>query len=86
MVEVTPAEIRIKTASCATLAFYRKPEIDYGLVYRERLKLLGGDANKAEPRLRAVEYVINFYRSHHDCSLEDAKAAVTAAIKRGCLL
>jgi hypothetical protein len=86
VVEVTPTEIRIKTASGATLAFYRKPEVDYGLVYSERLKLVGGDANKEEPRLRAVEYVINFYRSHHDCSLEDAKAAVTAAIKRGGLL
>jgi hypothetical protein len=86
VVEVKPAEIRIKAASGATLAFYRKPEVDYGLVYSERLKLLGGDADKEEPRLRAVEYVINFYRSHHDCSLEDAKAAVRAAIKRGGLL
>jgi hypothetical protein len=79
---VTWSEIRIKTASGATLAFYRKPELDYGRVYSERLKLLGGDANKEEPRLRAVEYVVNFYRSHHDCSLENAKSAVTAAIKR----
>ena len=86
VVEVKRAEIWIKTASGATLAFYRKPELDYGLVYSERLKLLGGDADKEEPRLRAVEYVINFYRSHHDCSLEDAKAAVRAAIKRGGLL
>jgi hypothetical protein len=82
VVEITPAEIRIKTASSATLAFYRNPEVDYGLFYRERLKLLGGDAHMEEPRLRAVEYVVHFYRSHHDCSLEDAKAAVMAAIKR----
>jgi hypothetical protein len=81
VVNVSSTEIRIKTASGATLAFYRKPAVDYGLVYRERLKLLGGDANKEEPRLRAVEYVVNFYRSHHHCSLEDAKAAVMVALK-----
>jgi hypothetical protein len=80
---ITSSAIQIKTASGATQSFYRKPVIDYGLVYSERLKLLGGDANKEEPRLRAVEYVVNFYRSHHDCSLENAKSAVTAAIKRG---
>jgi hypothetical protein len=79
---ITSSAIQIKTASGATQSFYRKPAVDYGLVYSERLKLLGGDANKEEPRLRAVEYVVNFYRSHHDCSLEDAKAAVIAAIKR----
>jgi hypothetical protein len=80
---ITSSAIQIKTASGATQSFYRKPVIDYGLVYSERLKLLGGDANKEEPRLRAVEYVVNFYRSHRDCSLENAKSAVTAAIKRG---
>jgi hypothetical protein len=79
---VTSSSIQIKTASGATQSFYRKPAVDYGLVYRERLKLHGGDANKEEPQLRAVEYVVNFYRSQHHCSLEDAKAAVLAAIKR----
>jgi hypothetical protein len=84
-VEVTRAEIRIETASGAVQSFYRRPAVDYGLVYSKRLKLLGDDANKDEPRLRAVEYAVNFYRSHRDCSLEDAKSAVANAITRGSL-
>jgi hypothetical protein len=39
---VTSSAIQIKTASGATQSFYRKPALDYGLVYRERLKLVGG--------------------------------------------
>ena len=40
VISITPTEIRIKTSSGSSLAFYRKPEVDYGLVFRERLKLI----------------------------------------------
>jgi hypothetical protein len=81
VVNISLTEIRIKTASGATLGIYRKPQVDYGLVFRERLKLLGGDAAKEEPQLRAMEFAVNFYRSNHtDCSFEGGRAAVLAAI------
>jgi hypothetical protein len=40
--DITADKIQIKTASGATLSFYRRPQPDYGLVYRERLKVLRG--------------------------------------------
>jgi hypothetical protein len=84
VIGITAAEIRIRTASGASLAFYRKPEIDYRLVFETHLKLIRGNYpdGAEEPRLRAVEHAVNAYRSHHNCSLEDAKAAVLAAIAR----
>jgi hypothetical protein len=82
VVSITSTEIRIKTASGATLGIYRKPAIDYGLAYRTRIKELGDDALKEEPRLRALEAVVNFYRANHpDSDVDTAKAAVLAAIK-----
>jgi hypothetical protein len=81
-VNVSSTEIRIKTASGATLAFYRKPEVDYGLAYRNRIKQLGLDASKEEFQLRALEAVVNLYRNHHpNVDVDTAKAAVLAAIK-----
>ena len=82
--EVTAAEIRVKTASGATLAFYRKPAVDYRLVYETRLKLLRGnyaDGSSEEPRLRAFEHAIRFCCDHHNCDLETAKRMVMAALK-----
>ena len=82
VVNITSAEIRIKTASGSTLAFYRKPQIDYGVAYRARIKQLGLDASKEEFQLRALEAVVNLYRSHHpNADVDTAKAAVLAAIK-----
>jgi hypothetical protein len=79
--EITPTAIRIKTASGAVQAFYRKPEIDYSLAYRTRLASIGLDAQKEEFRLRALEAVVNLYRSHHPgADIDTAKAAVLAAI------
>lgn len=82
LVGVTSNEIRIKTASGATLAFYRKPAVDYGLVFRERLKLIRGNyaGHSEEPRLRAVEHTVNTYRANTGTDLETAKGAVLSAI------
>jgi hypothetical protein len=63
--EVTATRIGIRTASGAPQGFYRRPEIDYALAYRERLRLAGEDGRGAEVRLRALEAVVNIYRSHH---------------------
>ena len=82
MIGITPNEIRIKTASGSTLAFYRRPTIDCAFAYRSRIKQLGDDGLKEEPRLRALEAVVNLYRSHHpSIDVDTAKAAVLAAIK-----
>ena len=83
VVGITSSEIRIKTPSGATLAFYRKPAVDYGLAYRARIKQLGDDGHKEEFQLRALEAVVNLYRSHHpSADVDTAKAAVLAAIKQ----
>jgi hypothetical protein len=80
--EVTASRIGIKTASGAPQGFYRKPQVDYCLVYRTRLKMVGEDASKEEFQLRALEAVVNLYRSHHpDADVDGANAAVRAAIK-----
>jgi hypothetical protein len=83
VVEVKPAEIRIKTASGATLAFYRKPEVDIGLVYSERFKILNRNVDAAEAHARSYDYAISAHRSHYGSDLAAAKVAVMAAIKRG---
>jgi hypothetical protein len=83
VVEITPTRIGIKTTSGSLQGFYRRAELDYGLVCRERLKLLGDDIAKEESQLRAIEYTIRFFRDNHpNASLEEAKAAVLAAIAR----
>jgi hypothetical protein len=84
VVDITAAEIRIKTASGSTLAFRRKPEVDYRLVYETRLKLIRGNypSDSEEPGLRALEYTVRLCREHRNCDLETAKAAVLSALKR----
>jgi hypothetical protein len=82
VIEVTPAEIRIKIASGATQSFFRRPEPDLALVYRERLRLFGLDASSEEVQLRALEHTVRFCRDHRNCDFETAKAAVLSAIKR----
>jgi hypothetical protein len=83
VIGITPNEIRIKTDSGASLALYRKPAGDYGLAYHARIKSLGDDGLKEEPRLRALEAVVNLYRNHHpDADIDTAKAAVLAAIAK----
>jgi hypothetical protein len=83
VIGITPAEIRIKTASGATPAFYRKAVVDYRLVYETRLKLIRGNyaSDSEEPQLRAFEHAVSVFRANHrNATLEDAKAAVLAAI------
>jgi len=82
VVGITPTEIRIKTSSGATLAFYRKPAVDYRLVYETRVKLFTPDMGPDEAKLRAREWTVRFYREHTGADLESAKRAVTAAIER----
>jgi hypothetical protein len=84
VVDITSSEIRIKTASGATTAFYRRSRVDYGLVFSERLKLIRGNyaAGSEEPELRATEHAVNVYRQNHpNVSLDDAKQMVLDAIK-----
>ena len=86
VVNITSTEIRIKTASGSTLAFYRKPQVDYGVAYRARIKMAGEDARKEgreeEVKLHALEAVARLYLSHHSgADIDTAKAAVLAAIK-----
>ena len=80
--DITPTEIRIKTASGSTLAFRRKPEVDYRLVYETRLKLIRGNypGDSDEPRFRAFEHAVGFCRQHSGLGLEEAKAMVRDAI------
>jgi hypothetical protein len=83
VIGITPSEIRIKTPSGATPAFYRKPKVDYGVAYRARIKSLGDDGLKEEPRLRALEAVVSLYRNNHpNVDVDTAKAAVLAAITK----
>ena len=78
---IEPAKIQIKTAGGALQSFYRRPAVDYALAYRTRIKLLGEDSLKEEPRLRAFEHTVNLCRADTGLDLEAAKAAVLAAIK-----
>jgi hypothetical protein len=64
----------------------RHSEPDYGALYRERIKLAGEDARSEgrgeEVRLRAFEFTVNACCRHHNCSLEDGKRMVMAAIQQ----
>jgi hypothetical protein len=82
VINISSTEIRIKTASGSTLAFYRKPQVDYGVAHRARLKMAGEDASRKEVQLRAFEHTVNLYLNHHPgADVDTAKAAVLAAIK-----
>jgi hypothetical protein len=82
VIGITPNEIRIKTDSGASLAFYRKPEVDYALAYRSRIKSLGDDGLIEEHQLRALEATVGLFRSNNPgASIDEAKTAVLAAIK-----
>ena len=80
--EVASDAIRIKTASGAVLSFYRKPRVDYALVFRERLKRIGLDACKEEFQLRAIEHTVNVCRANTGLDLEGAKKLVLASSAR----
>jgi hypothetical protein len=80
--DIAPNAIQIRIASGATLAFYRKPEIDIGLVYSERFKILSRNVDAAEADARSYDYAISVHRSHCGSDLAAAKRAVIAAIKK----
>jgi hypothetical protein len=87
VVEVIANRIQIKTASGAILSFYRRSQPDYGLVYRERRKVLARNLGADEAHFRALDYAINVCRQHSGVGLEQAKtrvrAALAAALDRG---
>jgi hypothetical protein len=45
--KVTPTRIEIKTTSGSLQGFYRKPQVDYALIYETRLKLIRGNFARA---------------------------------------
>jgi hypothetical protein len=77
--DITTGAIQIKTASGAKQSFYRRAEPDFACVYAERLKLLTSDG---EGRLRALEFTIRTCSRDRNCSLDEAKHLVLAAIRR----
>jgi hypothetical protein len=79
--EVTANAIKIRAASGSILSFYRRPQPDYGLVYRERLKALRG-LGPDEAHFRAFDFTVSFCRKHSGLGLEEAKALVRAAIAK----
>jgi hypothetical protein len=84
VVGITSSEIRIKAASGGTLAFYRKPVVDYRVAYEAQLQAICGNypGDSEEPRLRAIERTVGLFRSNNpNASLEDAKRAVLALLK-----
>ena len=86
VVSITPTEIRIKTPSGGTLAFYRKPAVDYRVAYEAHLKPTRGNykPDSEEAHLRALERTVFLFRTNNpNASLEEAKAAVLAAIDQG---
>jgi hypothetical protein len=83
VIEVTPVAIRVKSASGSVLSFYRKPKVDYRLVFETQLKLIRNNypGGCEEPKLRAIEWAVSMFRDNNPyTSFEDAKAAVLAAI------
>jgi hypothetical protein len=82
VLEVTRDAIRIKTASGAIQALYRKPEPDFALIYSERRKLILRDVDPDEAQCRAYDHAVAACRAHRNCGLEAAKTMVLAAIKR----
>ena len=84
VVGITPTEIRIKAASGSTLAFYRKPEVDYAVAYRARLRQIGDEALKEENRLRAFEAVVNLFRANHpDADIDDSQRSCAGRHRQG---
>ena len=83
VISIASNRIGIRTPNGSEQGFYRKPTVDYGVAYRARIKSLGDDGLKEEPRLRALEAVVSLYRNNHpNADVDTAKAAVLAAITK----
>jgi hypothetical protein len=81
--EITASRIGIKTSSGAPQGFYRKPQVDYGVAHRARIKSLGDDGLKEEFQLRALEHTVNLYLANHPgAGIDAANAAVRDIIQR----
>ena len=82
VVEITPARIGIKTAQGALQGFYRRPAIDYRLIYSTQLKQRRCEnaSGDEEGRLRAREATIRFYCAHNNASLADSTRAIDSLI------
>ena len=83
--EVTPDAIVIRTASGAVQRIYRRPKVDYRVAYEAHLKSTRGNykPDSEEAHLRALERTVFLFRNDNpDANLEEAKAAVLAAIGR----
>jgi hypothetical protein len=82
VIDIAANRIQIKTASGATLSFYRKPEVDYRLVYETRRKSLAHNLGADEAHFRALDHAINSCQEQSGCDLEQAKQLVRAAIAK----
>jgi hypothetical protein len=85
VISISSSRIGIRTPNGSEQGFYRRPTVDYAVAYKAHLGLNRHetDAGNQEAQLRALERTVNLYREHHPgCSIEEAKAAVTAAIGR----
>ena len=65
-----------------TACVEREPQIDYALVLRARVKQLGDDGLKEEPRLRAFEHTARIVSRDRNCSIDEAKQLVLDAIAK----
>ena len=81
VVGVTSNEIRVRTSSGSSQAFRRQPATDFALVFEERRKLIAGNGDPGEVRLRAIEYAVGVYRAQTGVGIDAAKCAVLEAIK-----
>jgi DNA polymerase I len=57
------------------------PKPDFAVIYFERRELLARDVDAEEAHCRAYDFAVAACRTHHNCGLEIAKAAVMAALK-----
>jgi hypothetical protein len=60
-----------------------RPELDLGLVFRERFKLLSRANDSGEGRLRAIEHAVNVARRELGLDFERAKQLVLVAVAKG---
>ena len=83
--QITLAQAPVEQASSRFDRVRVEPAVDYRLVYETHLKLTRGNypGDSEEPSLRAIERAVFVFRdNHHNANLEDAKAAVLAAIAK----
>jgi hypothetical protein len=80
VIAVTPTEIRIKTPSGLTQGIYRRPAVDYVVMFDSRLNQLVGSVGSGEARLRAREWTVREYQRLNNVDLEGSKRAVDSIL------